>query len=255
MASSVYQEHLCPKDIELISIKTLMYTATIYLHRDLLSVHWDSYERCVGAADAVTAMTQELSDLDYSYLNPIISVSLSFSIFTLKMGAERPSAQACWKSAAQVYLQVLASRLNPLMMDKANTGLDILTNALKLLGLVFPVAGERASDECLAPEHSFHQFYPCSTRRTQDRIRAGYEVNHACALRPVVAVSLPLSLHLRPSLFSYAHRNITCNPNVGVRSFSPPQPVVSIANYLRFLFLSYANNLQKHELKVYFVNF
>jgi hypothetical protein len=72
--SSVYQEHLTSKDIELISIKTLMYTSTIHLHREYFTINWESYERCITAADAIALMTQELSGNDYAFLNPLVSV-------------------------------------------------------------------------------------------------------------------------------------------------------------------------------------
>ena len=77
-ASTVYQDQLCPSDVELVSIKTLMHAATIHVHREYLAMYHQSYDRCVRAANAITGMiTAELNEGDYSFLNPIISVSLS----------------------------------------------------------------------------------------------------------------------------------------------------------------------------------
>ena len=86
LSSSVYQDHLLPTDIELISVKTLMYTSTIHLHRDMLTMHPLSYQRCVAAANSITAMTQELNEHDYAFLNPIISVRAA--LFACRSAAE-----------------------------------------------------------------------------------------------------------------------------------------------------------------------
>lgn len=56
----------------------MMHAATIHLHRDFLEIIPASYQRCLVAANGMTSIIRELSDGDYDYLDPIISVSVIF---------------------------------------------------------------------------------------------------------------------------------------------------------------------------------
>ncbi len=77
VAAPLYYDHLEPSDADSMSIRIMMHTSTIHLHRDFLEVNTTSYERCFVAANSMTSITRELNDGDYDYLNPIVSVSFT----------------------------------------------------------------------------------------------------------------------------------------------------------------------------------
>ena len=62
-------------DVELVTIHTLIYTATIHLHRDHIETQTPSFEKCLYAASSVAALVRELGEDDYAFLDPINSVS------------------------------------------------------------------------------------------------------------------------------------------------------------------------------------
>lgn len=72
-----HQAPFSANDVELLNVHTLIYAATIYLNRPLADVQPASFEKCLMAAGAVTALIRQLSDRDYEYLDPISSVSAS----------------------------------------------------------------------------------------------------------------------------------------------------------------------------------
>ena len=63
-----------------LSLQTAMYAATIHLHRDDLEVEPQSYQKCLWAANAMTALVRQLRDNEYDTLCPIISVSLLLAV-------------------------------------------------------------------------------------------------------------------------------------------------------------------------------
>lgn len=63
-------------DVDLVSIHTLIYTATIHLHRDHIETQTPSFEKCLYAASSVAALVRELNEDDYAFLDPINSVSI-----------------------------------------------------------------------------------------------------------------------------------------------------------------------------------
>lgn len=77
LSSLMFQDHYSPTDIALLTVHTLMNSAIIHLHRDFLERYQPSYQRCVSAARSITKAVRELSDTDYEFLNPILSVSNS----------------------------------------------------------------------------------------------------------------------------------------------------------------------------------
>ena len=63
--------------VDYLSLQTAMFAATIHLHRDDLEVQPQSYQKCLWAANSMTALIRQLRDNDYDSLCPIISVSSS----------------------------------------------------------------------------------------------------------------------------------------------------------------------------------
>ena len=74
---SRHTNHFAPTraDVDLVAIHTLIYTATIHLHRDHIETQTQSFEKCLYAASSVAALVRELSEDDYAFLDPITSVS------------------------------------------------------------------------------------------------------------------------------------------------------------------------------------
>ena len=70
-----FQDQTSASDAELASIHIMMHAAIIHLHRDLMELVPASYQRCLVAANNMTAVVRELGDGDYDYLEPIVSVS------------------------------------------------------------------------------------------------------------------------------------------------------------------------------------
>ncbi|KAI0648376.1 hypothetical protein C8Q79DRAFT_999736 [Trametes meyenii] len=110
---------------DLVDMQTVIHAATIHLHRDALETQPQSYQKCVLSANAMTSMIRSLADNEYDLLCPIIA--------------------ACWRSAAEVYIRILASSQGqPLSTtaDLVEQELDTLVAAMQRLSHVFPIAGE-----------------------------------------------------------------------------------------------------------------
>ncbi|PIL30675.1 transcription factor [Ganoderma sinense ZZ0214-1] len=110
-----------------LSLQTAMYAATIHLHREDLEVQPQSYQRCLWAANAMAALVRHLRDNDYDTLCPIISTA--------------------WRSAAEVYLRVVAMPQQnlPSTVEVFEQQIDTVVGALQRLGQLFPVAGSYAA--------------------------------------------------------------------------------------------------------------
>ncbi|KAI0628741.1 hypothetical protein C8Q77DRAFT_1238016 [Trametes polyzona] len=109
---------------DLVDMQTLVYAATIHLHRDALETHPQSYQKCAWAAGSMTSMIRTMADSDYDLLCPIIAT--------------------CWRSAAEVYLRIRTSSQGQPPSTTAELieqELDTLIAALQRLCLVFPIAG------------------------------------------------------------------------------------------------------------------
>lgn len=76
---ALYQDRPAVSDVELASIHIMMHAATVHLHRDFMDMLPASYNKCIVAANAMTSIIRELGELDYDYLDPIVSVSASVS--------------------------------------------------------------------------------------------------------------------------------------------------------------------------------
>ncbi|KAI0730124.1 hypothetical protein C8Q72DRAFT_824207 [Fomitopsis betulina] len=110
-------------DVDVVTIHTLIYTATIHLHRDHIETQTPSFEKCLYAASSVAALVRELNEDDFAFLDPINS--------------------ACWRSVADVY----ACILNGAQMQLQHYDTAAITNelnnllvAMRRLALFFPVA-------------------------------------------------------------------------------------------------------------------
>ena len=62
-------------DVELASIHIMMHATSIHLHRDFMDKLPTSYTKCLVAANAMMSIIHDLGELDYDYLDPIVSVS------------------------------------------------------------------------------------------------------------------------------------------------------------------------------------
>ncbi|TFY60244.1 hypothetical protein EVJ58_g5273 [Rhodofomes roseus] len=110
-------------DVDLVTIHTLIYTATIHLHRDHIEAQTQSFEKCLYAASSVAALVRELNEDDYAFLDPINST--------------------CWRSVADVYARMLnGTQIELLQYDSMaiTNELDVLLAAMRRLALFFPVA-------------------------------------------------------------------------------------------------------------------
>ncbi|KAI0668420.1 hypothetical protein C8Q78DRAFT_258081 [Trametes maxima] len=108
---------------DLVDMQTVIHAATIHLHRDALETQPQSYQKCVLSANAMTSTIRSLADNEYDLLCPIIA--------------------ACWRSAAEVYIRILASSQGqPLSTtaDLVEQELDTLVAAMQRLSHVFPIA-------------------------------------------------------------------------------------------------------------------
>ncbi|KAI0333191.1 hypothetical protein GY45DRAFT_1320144 [Cubamyces sp. BRFM 1775] len=109
---------------DLVDMQTLIHAATIHLHRDALETQPQSYQKCVWAANAMTSLIRSLPDNDYDLLYPIIAT--------------------CWRSAAEVYLRILATSQGqslPTAAELIDQEIDTLIKAMQRLSFVFPIAG------------------------------------------------------------------------------------------------------------------
>ncbi|EMD34354.1 hypothetical protein CERSUDRAFT_117232 [Gelatoporia subvermispora B] len=115
-------------EVDFVNIYALIFASSIHLHRGLADSNPASYEKCLVAANSMTSSVRDLSDGDYDFLDPIIS--------------------NCWRTAADVYIRMLASPQTQTLqcaLDVINQELDVLILAMNRLGLLFPVAGIHAS--------------------------------------------------------------------------------------------------------------
>ena len=132
--------------VDYLSLQSAMYAATIHLHRDDLEVQPESYQKCLWAANSMTALVRQLRDNDYDSLCSIISVSASSRgccIVAWHVDFIGGLPQTGWRSAAEVYLRILAMppQSLPTAVDVFEQQVDTLVSALQRLGLLFPVAG------------------------------------------------------------------------------------------------------------------
>ena len=68
------QNPLTLAEMDLFVIHTMIHVSTLHLHRELAQTQAVPYEKCWIAANNVMSLVRELSDSDYDYLDPIISV-------------------------------------------------------------------------------------------------------------------------------------------------------------------------------------
>ena len=68
---------------DMIGMQTAFYAATIHLYRDTLELQRQSYDKCLMAANAISTLITQLTDSDYDYMYPIISVRLLSSSLVL----------------------------------------------------------------------------------------------------------------------------------------------------------------------------
>ncbi|KAJ3519680.1 hypothetical protein NM688_g9266 [Phlebia brevispora] len=138
----LYQEKPAVSDVELASIHIMIHAATIHLHRDFMEMLQSSYNKCLVAANLMTTIVQELCDVDYDFLDPIVST--------------------CLKCGAHVYLQVLKSQqvnTSQAFLGVVQQELSTLVSAMQCLGRVFPIAANDASKTAAAKHTAHSSFY------------------------------------------------------------------------------------------------
>ena len=77
LSSQQYSVPYAVSAVDLAAMQMLIYAATIHLHRDALEVNQQSYQKCVWAANRITALIRQIAEGDYDMFCPIISVSVS----------------------------------------------------------------------------------------------------------------------------------------------------------------------------------
>lgn len=100
-------------DVDVVTIHTLIYTATIHLHRDHIETQTPSFEKCLYAASSVAALVRELNEDDFAFLDPINSVripccastrlwadSVFAGMLALRCGRLRMHTERCTDAAA-----------------------------------------------------------------------------------------------------------------------------------------------------------
>lgn len=95
-------------EVDFVNIYALIFASSIHLHRGLADSNPASYEKCLVAANSMTSSVRDLSDGDYDFLDPIISVRHSYvscdpSMVFICIGASRIAGErrlmcifACW---------------------------------------------------------------------------------------------------------------------------------------------------------------
>ncbi|KAF5373124.1 hypothetical protein D9758_001483 [Tetrapyrgos nigripes] len=110
-------------DVELLAIHTLANVCAIHLKGN--SVEMET----IQAANYIMSLVRQLSQADYEFLDPLLS--------------------ACWTCVAKLYIQMVS---NSTFSDTipsfpayvVDQELDVLVNAMKTLGMFFPLASEHA---------------------------------------------------------------------------------------------------------------
>lgn len=126
-----------PFNYDYFAIQTIVYTSYIHMQQ---GVFFD--ERALKAANSIVRLLQQLCEMDYQYLDPIMSVSATLYLFQLLHIDENLLLQACWNSASKIFTRVLTN-IDTMGSDTeditnlalvSNEGLDVLLNAMKSLG-------------------------------------------------------------------------------------------------------------------------
>ncbi|RDX52836.1 hypothetical protein OH76DRAFT_129357 [Lentinus brumalis] len=126
---------------DLVGMQTLIFAATIHLHRDALELQPESYQKCFWAANAMTTLIRTLSEEDYDLLGPIIST--------------------CWRAAAEVYLRMLAMPHGQSMstnLELLEQQIDLVIAAMRRLSILFPIAGiyaAKVQEDRAASRHAY----------------------------------------------------------------------------------------------------
>ncbi|KAH9918366.1 fungal-specific transcription factor domain-containing protein [Epithele typhae] len=109
------------------SMKSLVHASAIHLYRDGLERSGDAYQKCVWAANSIVNIIQTLREGEYEHACPGLST--------------------CWRTAAEVYVQMLAAHpgAEPARVALIERQLDVIVEAMGRLGLVFPVANHHAA--------------------------------------------------------------------------------------------------------------
>ncbi|KAF8061687.1 hypothetical protein FPV67DRAFT_1509934 [Lyophyllum atratum] len=115
-----------PFDRDYFMVQTMIYTSFVHLQRHVL---FDG--RALKAGNSIVRLICQLSDADWQYLDPIVSV--------------------CWLSVAEMLMRAVASaKVDTFPGDVSNivsvccSGLDVLANALHTFGAYSPLSGDLA---------------------------------------------------------------------------------------------------------------
>ncbi|KAF7359165.1 adenylate kinase [Mycena sanguinolenta] len=112
-------------DVDLFAVHTMVHVSTLHLYKDTFSP-----EIFHGANSILSLLIRQLNDVDYEYLDPVLS--------------------ACWSTAARTYVRMMAfagqqiDTTTVYSMPIIEQELEIILNAMKTLSAFFPAAGEQA---------------------------------------------------------------------------------------------------------------
>lgn len=112
-------------NVSMFVIHSLLHGATIQLHSPFVPKDTTSRQKSIGAGTQATSMIQELDDVDYSFLDPIMGT--------------------CWTTVAEAILREFLPVNHGITMDQdyntLNAQLDLIVMAMNRLGTVVPLVG------------------------------------------------------------------------------------------------------------------
>ena len=164
MGYESWRSHAPFLDVDLFAVHTLVNVCKIHVYSGVVT---DGQSMGVGlgagtdmgnvlqAANFIMSLIRQLSPGDYGYLDPLMSVSFCFVLFTLPLVRLADQwfccFQACWLSVAKFYLQLLSAvNLGGLGVTSCSSlsaygiegELEVIVAAMRALSAYVPLAGE-----------------------------------------------------------------------------------------------------------------
>ncbi|KAJ6500684.1 hypothetical protein C8R45DRAFT_1071233 [Mycena sanguinolenta] len=116
-------------DVDLFTVHTMVHVSTLHLYKDNLSP--ETFHGANSILALIQQLIRQLNDVDYEYLDPVLS--------------------ACWSTVARTYVRMMAfagqqidTTTTVYSMPIIEQELGVILNAMKTLSAFFPTAGEQA---------------------------------------------------------------------------------------------------------------